>query len=423
LDKRSFIRNLTFGTMGLSMGKPKLQEMMIDSNGQSPLDTASDDEFWKQVRKGYRLKGEYINLENGYYNFIPEETLEKYIAHIREVNFQGQHYMRTVQWDNKKKVAARLAGMLDCGDDELIITRNTTESLDTVIAGYPWKAGDEALMAEQDYGAMLDMFKQVAERHGIVNRMVSVPNHPSSDEEIVSLYERAITPKTKMLMVCHMINITGQILPVRKICDMAHRKGVKVLVDGAHCVAHIRFSLRELGCDYYGASLHKWLSVPLGAGILYVNKKNVAEIWPMFGDGPRPKDDIMRLNHTGTHPCATDLAISDAIDFYNKIGADRKEARLRYLQRYWTSRARKLKGVYLNTPEDPARSCGIANVGIEGMSPETMAKTLLSKYRIFTVAIDYANVHGCRITPNLYTTTEELDAFVKALGEMGAGAA
>jgi selenocysteine lyase/cysteine desulfurase len=143
----------------------------------------------------------------------------------------------------------------------------------------------------------------------------------------------------------------------------------------------------------------------------------------MFGDGPRPKDDIMRLNHTGTHPCATDLAISDAIDFYNKIGADRKEARLRYLQRYWTSRARKLKGVYLNTPEDPARSCGIANVGIEGMSPETMAKTLLSKYRIFTVAIDYANVHGCRITPNLYTTTEELDAFVKALGEMGAGAA
>ena len=403
------------------MGKPKLQEMMIHSSGQSALETASDEAFWKQVRKGYRLKEEYINLENGYYNFIPEETLEKYIAHIREVNFQGQHYMRTVQWDNKKKVAERLAGMLDCGTDELIITRNTTESLDTVIAGYPWKAGDEAVMAEQDYGAMLDMFKQVAERHGVVNRMVSVPNHPTSDEEIVSLYERAITPKTRMLMVCHMINITGQILPVRKICDMAHRKGVQVLVDGAHCVAHIRFSIRELGCDYYGASLHKWLSVPLGAGMLYVNKKNAGVIWPMFGDG-RPKEDILRLNHTGTHPCATDLAISDAIDFYNKIGADRKEARLRYLQQYWTSRARKLPGVVLNTPEDPARACGIANVGIKGMSPDTMAKTLLSKYGIFTVAIDYANVHGCRITPNVFTTTEELDTFVKALGEMGAGA-
>ena len=423
MDKRSFIKNLTFGAIGLSVGRTEMPDIMVEKNHIDSSARVTDEEFWKQVRKGYRIKGDYINLENGYYNFLPEQTLEKYIAHIREVNYHGSHYMRTVQVEDKKKATTRLAQLLDCDDDELIVTRNTTESLDTVIAGFPWKAGDEAVMAEQDYGAMLDMFKQESERHGIVNRFVSVPNHPSSDEEIVSLYERAITPKTRMLMVCHMINITGQILPVRKICEMAHRKGVKVLVDGAHCVAHIRFSIRELGCDYYGASLHKWLSVPIGAGILYVNRKNVAEIWPMFGDGPRPKDDIMRLNHTGTHPAATDLTISDAIDFYHQLGAERKETRLRYLQQYWTSRARRMKGVILNTPEDPARSCGIANVGIKGMSPDLMAKTLLSKYGIFTVAIDYANVHGCRITPNVYTTTEELDALVKALGEMGAASA
>jgi selenocysteine lyase/cysteine desulfurase len=301
----------------------------------------------------------------------------------------------------------------------LIVTRNTTESLDLVIMGYPWQAGDEAVMAEQDYGAMLDMFRQVAERHGIVNRMVLVPNHPTSDEEIVSLYERAITSKTRMLMVCHMVNITGQILPVRKICEMAHRRGVQVLVDGAHAVAHIGVNLRELGCDYYGASLHKWLSVPLGAGMLYVNRKHTAGLWPIFGDGPKPKTDIHRLNHTGTHPVATDLTIADAIEYYRMIGAERKEARMRYLQQYWTSRVRRLPNVVVNTPEDPARSCGIANVGVRTMTPAALSDTLMRKYRIFTVAIDYANVRGCRITPNVYTNLSELDALVGALRELG----
>jgi selenocysteine lyase/cysteine desulfurase len=316
-------------------------------------------------------------------------------------------------------MAAALVGMLGCAPGELIITRNTTESLDTVIGGFPWKEGDEAVMAEQDYGAMLDMFRQVSERHGVVRKILSVPNHPKSDDEIVQLYADAITPRTKLLMVCHMVNITGQILPIRKICDMAHSKGVQVLVDGAHAVAHIRFNLSELNCDYYGASLHKWLSVPLGAGILYVRRERIGEVWPLIAEGPREKDDISRLNHTGTHPVATDLTIADAIAFYQTLGPERKEARLRYLQQYWTARVRKLPHVMLNTPADPARACGIANVGIKGMKPSLLAETLLKKYRIFTVAIDYAGVQGCRITPNVYTSTDELDALVKALTEMG----
>ena len=418
MDKRSFLK--TSSLIGLSslVNFSAFGKLLDSVENYSPAQIASDEDFWKAIRKGYQLKPDYINLENGYYCIQPEETLEAFIKHIREVNLQGAYYMRTIQVENKNKVNAKLAELAGCTKEELIITRNTTESLDMIIAGLDWQTGDEAVMADQDYGAMLDMFKQVAKRYGVVNKVINIPNHPKSDEEIVELYSNSITSKTKLLMVCHIINITGQILPIRKICDMAHSKNVKVMVDGAHAFAHIKFTIPELNCDYYGCSLHKWLSVPLGAGILYVKKENISSVWPLFAEGERKEDDISRLNHTGTIPVHTDLAIADAIDFYNKIGAQRKEDRLRYLQNYWTSKVRNLPNVYLNTPEDIKRSCGIANVGIKGMKPAQLAETLFKKYKIYTVAIDGKGVQGCRITPNVFTTTEELDVLIKALKEI-----
>ncbi|MDX1407073.1 MAG: aminotransferase class V-fold PLP-dependent enzyme, partial [Saprospiraceae bacterium] len=349
----------------------------------------------------------------------PQETLENFIHHVREVNYQGSWYMRTVQWDNKEMIANRLADRLGAEHGEVIVTRNTTESLDTIIGGFPWNAGDEAVFAEQDYGAMRQMFRLVADRYGITNKVVSVPNHPASDDEIVDLYANAITPKTRLLMICHMINITGQILPVRKICDMAHSKGVEVMVDGAHAFAHIDFDIKALDCDYYGSSLHKWLSTPLGAGLLYIRKDKISKIWPMFGDYCCEDDVIRRLNHTGTHPVHTDLAIGNALDYHERIGSRRKEARLRYLQRYWSDQVREWPHVVVNTPAEPHRSCGIANVGIRDLPPKEMADRLLQDYRIWTVAIDGAGVHGCRISPNLYTSTRELDVLIRALREMG----
>jgi selenocysteine lyase/cysteine desulfurase len=420
MDKRTFLKNGALLGLGSLVSTNALGKM-VEAVAHLPIgEVAKDEDFWEAMRGGYKLKTDYINLENGYFCFMPNHIMERYIEHIREVNLQGAYYMRTVQFENKKLAAQKLAKLAGCTDEELIITRNTTESLDMVIAGLDWKAGDEAVMAEQDYGAMLEMFKQVAKRHGVVNKIVSVPMDPKTDDEIVALYEKAITPKTRLLMVCHMINITGHILPVRKICDMAHRHNVQVLVDGAHAFAHIKFKIPDLNCDYYGCSLHKWLSVPLGAGMLYVKKENIKKVWPLLAEGDRAEDDISRLNHTGTIPVATDLTIADAIDFFEKMGADRKEARLRYLQNYWTDKVRNLPHVQLYTPTDPARSCAIANVGIKGMKPGDMAKTLLDKYKIYTVAIDSAGVHGCRITPNVYTTTTELDALVAALKEMRA---
>jgi selenocysteine lyase/cysteine desulfurase len=419
MDKRSFLKSAGLMSLGGIIGLENLTQIIQSVSEIQPSELAKDGDFWEKIRGGYLLKPDFINLENGYYCFLPKETLENFIQHIRDVNLQGSYYMRTIQFENKKAMAAKLAALAGCSVDELIITRNTTESLDMIIGGLDWKAGDEAVMAEQDYGAMLDMFKLVAKRYGIVNKVVSVPNHPKSDEEIVSLYAGAITGKTKLLMVCHMINITGHILPIRNICDMAHKRGVQVMVDGAHAFAHIKFAIPELNCDYYGSSLHKWLSVPLGAGLLYVKKENISKVWPLLAEGERKEDDISRLNHIGTHPVHTDLAISDAIDFYNMIGADRKEARLRYLQHYWTDKVRSMPHIILNTPADPARSCGIANVGVKGIKPGDLGDILFKRHKIYTAPIDGAAVHGCRITPNVYTSTSELDILVKALTELG----
>jgi selenocysteine lyase/cysteine desulfurase len=420
MHKRSFLKNAGLLSLSALPMLSVLDQLVATTGNRSSDDVAQDENFWAGIRQDYRLKPDYINLENGYYSFLPQEILEHFIEHVREVNYQGSYYMRTVQFDNKKRMVSKLAALAGCSTDELIITRNTTESLDMIIGGFHWKEGDEAVMAEQDYGAMLDMFKLVADRYGVVNKIVSIPNHPKSDDEIVKLYSDAITSKTRLLMVCHMINITGQILPIRKICDMAHQRNVQVMVDGAHAFAHIRYSIPDLNCDYYASSLHKWLSVPLGAGLLYVRKGNVNKVWPLLAESPRDADDISRLNHIGTHPVYTDLTIANAIDYYIKLGPERKEARLRYLQQYWTTRVRSIPNVVVNTPEDPTRSCGIANVGIKGMKPAALADALLKKYKIYTVAIDGAGVHGCRITPSLYTTPRELDEFVKALRELGA---
>ncbi|TAE27534.1 MAG: aminotransferase class V-fold PLP-dependent enzyme [Cytophagales bacterium] len=413
MTKRDFLRSMT------TIPFVPVDQLLQTVADKSANDVAQDEAFWSQLRSHFTVTDEFIHLENGYYILAANEVVDKFVEHVRAVNRVSSRYMRTRQFDDKLEARRQVADLVRCPVEELIITRNTTESLDTVISGIDWKPGDEAVMAVQDYGAMLDMFAQQARRYGIVNRQISLPLHPKSDEEIVSLYESVITPKTRLLMLCHIVNITGQILPVRKIADMAHRHGVEVMVDGAHAVAHFDFRLPDLGCDYYGSSLHKWLGNPLGAGMLYVRQDKIKKLWPMFGDAGFADDDIRKLNHTGTHPVHTDLTLPDAIRFHSMVGPARKEARLRYLQTYWTAKVRSLPNILVNTPADPARACAIANVGVRGMTPTQLAKTLFDNYRIWTVAIERDNVQGVRITPHLFTTTAELDVLVKALRELG----
>jgi selenocysteine lyase/cysteine desulfurase len=419
MNKRDFIKRISLVGLTATPLFANLDRILNSAQHLSPEELAGDHDFWEKIRATYKLKPDYINLESGFYCILPEDTLEHFITHVREVNYQGSYYMRNLGVENKQRIAAKLAEMADCSPDEMIVTRNTTESLDTVIGGVDWKAGDEAVFANQDYGAMRNMFRLVEDRYGVVSQVIDVPMHPKSDKEIVQAYASAITSRTRLLMVCHIVNITGHILPIRKICDMAHSKGVDVMVDGAHAFGHFNFSINELNCDYYGTSLHKWLSVPLGAGFLYVKKSNVPKIWPVFADVERDEFDILKLNHTGTHPAHTDLAIANAIDYHNMIGGERKEARLRFIQNYWTDKARKMDHVVLYTPKERHRSCGIATVGIQGMEPAEMAKTLFDKHKIFTVPINGSGVHGCRISPNVFTRTQELDVLVEALKAMG----
>ena len=416
MDKRRFIKSLGALSFSPLISASELSDFQPISKNLPFIN--NEDELWKTVRSHYTLKDEYINLESGYYNIIPNPILDHFISHVKRVNIEGSYYMRKDLNKNKDRVTSELANLVGSTPDQIAITRNATESLDLVISGFPWKNGDEAIYAKQDYGTMKEMFEQISDRYGVVNKIISVPNHPKNDEEIVSLYESQITSKTKLIMVCHMINITGQILPIKKICEMAHSYGVEVMVDGAHCVGHFDFSIDDFNCDYYGSSLHKWLATPLGAGLLYVNKNKTHRIWPLLANGNTDKTDIKRLNHIGTHPVHTDLAISNSIDYLKWIGMERKEKRMRFLQRYWSDKLRNVKNVIVNTPQDIDRSCGIGNVGLTNMSPSKMEDLLFEKYNIFTVAIDYANVKGCRISPNIFTTTEELDSFVKAVKEM-----
>lgn len=379
---------------------------------------AGDETLWEEVRRAFPDHG-YINLENGYSSPQPRATWDAFRAHQTAINNGLSFYMRRRRADDLTMVKQQLAAVAGCSADELVITRNTTESLGTVFHGIDLAPGDETLMCDQDYGSMREQLKQQARRRGTRAVEISIPLEPASDDEVVETYARAITSRTKLMLVSHMVNITGHILPVRKIADMAHSRGVRVVVDAAHSFAHVDFQVPALGGDYLGASLHKWLCTPLGAGVLYIRRERIPDVWPLFGETAWPDDDIRKLERYGTHPSWTVLAISDAIRFHHMVGADRKEARLRYLQQYWTDRAREIPRVYLNTPTGD-RACGIANVGIRGMTPGALASALFDKYQVYTVAIDTPPVRGVRVTPHLYTTTAELDVLLKALRELAA---
>tara|TARA_B100000242_G_scaffold149624_1_gene106732 strand:+ start:8205 stop:9458 length:1254 start_codon:yes stop_codon:yes gene_type:complete len=415
MNKREFIQK--FGLVGLATYSLP-GDIIYDKNKFNLPPFKTEDDLWKTVRGHYSLKPDYINLENGYYNIIPNPTLNKYIEHIKTINFEGSYYMRNSLEDDNLKLRKRISNWLSCDKKNIIITRNTTESLDLIIGGYPWQKGDEAIYAQQDYGSMKLMFEQVSKRFNINTKVISIPNHPSSDEEIVRLYENQITKKTKLLMVCHMINITGQVLPVKKICDMAHSYGVEVMVDGAHCVGHFDFSIENLNCDYYGSSLHKWLSAPLGAGLLYIKEKHISKIWPLLAGHSTGFNGIKRLNHLGTNPVHVHLGINNALDYIDWVGIKRKEKRLKELQNHWMQNLKNIPNVEINTPLPFTKSFGIGNVGIKNMPPKIMAEKLLDEFKIFTVAIDYANVKGCRITPNIYSSIDEIEVFIDAIKKL-----
>jgi selenocysteine lyase/cysteine desulfurase len=313
-------------------------------------------------------------------------------------------------------VRRRLAAAFGCDPEEIAITRNTSEAVEICQLGLDLKPGDEALTTNQDYGRMITTWRQRERRDGIVLKMVSFPVPPPSLDDLCQRIERAITPRTRVILICHMTNRTGQIFPVKKICRMARQHNIEVIVDGAHGFAHFPFNLADLDCDYYGTSLHKWLLAPHGTGFLYVRRTKIAKVWPLMAAPATMTENVRKFEEIGTHPAAHHNAIGEALTFHHSIGVERKAARLRYLRERWTRRLERLPGARSLTSPDPEQSCGLGLLSIQGADPGKLTNTLWEKYGILVIPIatqgEYA---GLRITPNIYTTLEEIDTFCAAI--------
>lgn len=379
---------------------------------------ATDEDFWDEIRNMYIQNSDFINLESGYFSPSPELVKTKWIDRLTEINASPSYYMRTKQFDERADLINQMAEFIGISNEEMILTRNTTESLNIVIHGLKLSEGEEILRSNREYPSMIQALDQRSERYGTKVNVVDIPLHPDSTEQIVSIIEKGITSKTKVLLVSHIIYLNGQVLPVKEITAMAHSHGLEVIVDGAHAFTHIDQSIKEIDCDYYGCSLHKWFGAPLGNGLLYVKKGKAERLWPMFGDSDYEQDDIRKLAHFGTMPCSNQVAMLSSLEFNNKIGIPKKSARLKYLRRYWTEQVKGIKGVQFFTPLQDEFCGAIANVGIDGMTPKELAKSLFDNYGIFTVAIDHDDIQGVRVAPNFHNTIADLDRMVSAINEL-----
>jgi selenocysteine lyase/cysteine desulfurase len=302
-----------------------------------------------------------------------------------------------------------------CDREEIAITRNASESLEILLMGMDLKSGDEILTTTQDYPRMLTTLRQRELREGLVLKMVKVPLAPKNLDQITTEFEKGITSRTKVILMSHVINITGQITPVKAVCEIARAKGIEVIVDGAHSFAHFDFQQKDIQCDYYGTSLHKWLFAPKGTGLLFVKKDKIEKIWPLMAAEKRQATDIRKFEEIGTHSAAMRLAIGEAILFHQGIGPKRKEERLRYLSRYWMNNLKSLPNVRFHTSFEPNQSCGVANVELVGIDPPQLATYLMERHKLFTVPIVHEEFKGLRVTPNVYTTLKELDRFCEVM--------
>ncbi len=381
----------------------------------SPADMADDEAFWGEVARAFSVDRTLVNLNNGGVSPSPTFVQDAMKRHLDYSNEAPTYTMWKILEPQREGVRARIAREWGVHTEEVAFTRNASEGLQICQFGYDLAPGDEVLTTTQDYGRMLTTFRQRERREGIVMRQIKVPVPAEDPAEVVRLFEEAITPKTRLILMCHMINLTGQILPVRDIVSMARTHDIPVIIDGAHAMAHFPFKLSDLECDNYSTSLHKWLFAPHGTGLLYVRRENIPGIWPVMAAPDRMDGDIRKYEEIGTHPAANYLAIGEALTFHQGIGSERKAERLIYLRDYWANRLLENDRVSLNTSQKPGFACGIANVHVEGLDTAALSNWLWNAHQIINVPIGHEECRGLRISPSVYTTLEELDRFSEAM--------
>lgn len=381
----------------------------------SPAEVAQDEDFWFEVAQAFTVDRSLINLNNGGVSPSPGWVQEAMKLHLDYSNKAPVYTMWRILEPQREAVRERLAREWGIDPEEVALTRNASEGLQICQFGYDLQRGDEVLTTTQDYPRMLTTFKQRERREGIVLKQFSIPVPCEDPAEIVRRFEQNITPRTRLILMCHMINLTGQILPVRDVVAMARRHGIPVIVDGAHALAHHDFKISDLECDNYSVSLHKWLFAPHGTGLLYVRRDKIKDIWPLMA-APEPMDDnIRKFEEIGTHAAAPYLAIAEALTFHQGIGGARKEARMIYLRDYWATPLLEHDRVRLHTSLAPDMACGLANVEILGVEPGELTNWLWQEHRIIVTPIRHAEFQGIRVTPSVYTTLEELERFIAAM--------
>ncbi len=422
-SRRRFLRTAAaVGAFGAAFVRDDAVERVLAAasrvSERSDDEVAADEAWWRDIQQAYTVDRSMINFNNGGVCPSPRIAQEALRRHYEHANEAPSRHLWQHQDPLVETVRERLARAFGCDAEEMAITRNSSESLQICQYGIDLEAGDEVLTTDQDYPRMINTYKQRELREGIKLVAIPVPAPVDDPAELVEAFRKGITPRTKVIHCCHIVNITGQIFPVRDIARLAREHGLPLIVDGAHAFAHWPFTRDELECDYYGTSLHKWLCAPHGTGFLYVRKERIAGLWPLMA-APEPRgEDIRKFEEIGTHPAANRLAIAEALTLHQGIGPARKAARLRYLRDRWADPLTQNKRVRLYAKREPAHSCGVATVAIDGVDAGKLAAHLFAKHRIITTAIDHPQVKGLRVTPNVYSTIEEVDMFREAMEDV-----
>lgn len=417
MDRRSFFTATAATFLSDSVLRAQVAAQSVSGR---PADTvARDEDFWLNIRHAFTVDRNMINLNNGGVAPSPKIVSDTEKRYLEIENMNPSYYMWQILDPGLETVRRRLAREFGCDTEEIAITRNASESLEIVQMGLDLKAGDEVLTTNQDYPRMITTWKQRERRDGIVLKQVSFPVPPPSLDFLAKRIEENITPQTKVIHICHITNRTGQIFPVRQICALGRRYGIEVIVDGAHAFGQFPFKQEQLDCDFYGTSLHKWILAPIGTGMLYVKRSKIGKVWPLMAAPESMRENIRKFEEIGTHPASQRNAITEALNFHDSMRGERKAERFRYLRRRWSNRLRTLPGVHILNSDDPEQSCAIGFISIDGFDAPALAKHLWDKHRIWTVAVSTPGEYqGLRITPNVYTTLEEIDTFTEVMEKL-----
>jgi selenocysteine lyase/cysteine desulfurase len=426
-ERRKFIQKIAGLTAAFSAPSLLQQAWAADwekvhqkAGGLTPQELAADEDYWSVIQQAYTVNPNMVNLNNGGVSPSPRVVQEAVERFNQLSNEAPSYYMWRILDQGREPVRYKLATLAGCSPNEIAINRNATEALNTVIFGYPFKAGDEVIGTKQDYPNMIQAYRQRALRDGIVYTQLSFDFPIEDDHSIVAAFEKAITPRTKLIHITHIINWVGQIMPVKKIAAMAHARGIEVIVDGAHSFGLLDFKIPDLECDYFGTSLHKFLSAPIGSGMLWIHANKIEKIWPLLCNDKPLSNDIRKFETLGTRSFPIEQGIGEAVNFHMAIGSKRKEERVRYLKNYWATKALQIPGVKIHTSLKDKYACGICGVTIDGMTPAALDSALYTGYKIHTVGIVWENISCVRITPHVYTRLEDLDKLVAALTEIAA---